>query len=488
MNNEIVSKYQPIIGLEVHAQLSTLSKAYCNDATEYGALPNTQISPVSLGHPGTLPYSNKKVIEFAVKLGLALNCTIRERNEYARKNYFYADLPKGYQITQDKTPICYNGFLMIKDAQGKEKKIRIQRIHMEEDAGKSIHDQNPDFALIDLNRAGVPLLEIVTEPDIRSSIEAYNYLTEIRKIVRYIAVCDGNMEEGSLRCDANVSVMLKGADKFGNRCEVKNMNSIRNVQRAIDFEILRQIEIIEKGEEISQDTRSFDASTGTTFLLRSKEMANDYRYFPEPDLQPVIVSDAYVNKIKETMPPLHFNLISKYTKEFGLSEYDATLLTETKESAVYFEEILKHTSNFKAAANWMMVQIKAWLNENATEIKNFPVNASLIAELINFIDSGKTSHSLAATKIFPEMVKYPGSKPIDIAEKNGWLIESNDNQLKILIEEIIKQYPDKVREYKSGKKNLLGLFMGELMRKSGGKADPKSANQLVAQTLEETQI
>jgi len=261
----VYQKYQAVIGLEVHAQLSTNSKAYCGDAVEYGALPNTQISAISLGHPGTLPKTNKKVVEFAVKLGLALNCKIRRENEYARKNYFYADLPKGYQITQDKTPICYEGYLDIKDDKGNDKRIRITRIHMEEDAGKSMHDQSPEHTFIDLNRAGVPLLEIVTEPDIRTSTEAYNYLTEIRKIVRYIEVCDGNMEEGSMRCDANVSVMLKDAKEFGNRCEVKNMNSIRNVQRAIDFEIKRQIDEIENGGYISQDTRSFDANNGTTF-------------------------------------------------------------------------------------------------------------------------------------------------------------------------------------------------------------------------------
>ena len=324
----IYDKYEAVIGLEVHAQLLTASKAYSNDSTEYGSLPNTNVSVISLGHPGTLPKSNKKVIEFAVKLGLACKCTIREVNEYARKNYFYADLPKGYQITQDKTPICTGGFITIKKTDGTEKEIAITRIHMEEDAGKSIHDQDPFDTLIDLNRAGVALLEIVSEPEMRSSDEAYAYLTEVRKLVRYLDVCDGNMEEGSLRCDANVSVRLKGDSKFGRRCEVKNMNSIRNVQRAIDFEIKRQIDEIEAGREISQDTRSFDANTGTTSLLRSKEMANDYRYFPEPDLQPVIVTQEYIDIIRKQLPPLPNELFKKYTDTLSLSEYDAGVITD----------------------------------------------------------------------------------------------------------------------------------------------------------------
>lgn len=477
-------KYQPVIGLEVHAQLSTLSKAYCGDATEYGALPNTQVSAISLGHPGTLPKTNKKVIEFAVKLGLALNCKIRRENQYARKNYFYADLPKGYQITQDKTPICYDGFLEIKDENGNPKTIRIQRIHMEEDAGKSIHDQAPDHTLIDLNRAGVPLLEIVTEPDIRSSTEAYNYLTEIRKIVRYIEVCDGNMEEGSLRCDANVSVMLKEAKEYGNRCEVKNMNSIRNVQRAIDFEIKRQIDELEDGRQISQDTRSFDAVTGTTSLLRSKEMANDYRYFPEPDLQPVMVEEDYIQSIKKNLPPLPQYLAKKYVQDLGLSEYDASVITDNKQMALYFEELLNHTKNAKAAANWLMGQIKSVLNENAIEINEFKIKAEAISNLINFIDSGKISHSIAAQQIFPEMLKNPHLSANEIAEKNGWIVDNNQDNLREMVLEVINKYPEKVIEYKAGKKGLLGLFMGEVMKLSKGKADPKLTTAILTSILE----
>jgi len=288
--SEILDKYQLVVGLEVHAQLRTESKAYSGDVNKYGSLPNSNTAPLTLGHPGTLPRLNKKQVEFAVKLGLATNCQITRVMHFARKNYFYADLPKGYQITQDKTPICEKGFIDVKDAEGNDRRIGITRIHMEEDAGKSIHDQDPFNTLVDLNRAGVPLLEIVSEPDIRTSEEAYNYLAEVRRLVRYLDICDGNMEEGSLRCDANVSVMLKGADEFGNRCEVKNMNSLRNVQRAIEYEMKRQIKLIEAGKPVEQQTRSFDAVSGTTFSLRGKEAAHDYRYFPEPDMQPVALT------------------------------------------------------------------------------------------------------------------------------------------------------------------------------------------------------
>ena len=341
----IYDKYEAVIGLEVHAQLSTKSKAYSSDSTEFGVLSNTNVSPISLGHPGTLPMSNKRVIEYAVRLGLACKSNIREVNEYARKNYFYADLPKGYQITQDKTPICNGGYITIKKDDGTEKQINITRIHMEEDAGKSIHDIDPFDTLIDLNRAGVALLEIVSEPEIKNGDEAYQYLTEVRKLVRYLDICDGNMEEGSLRCDANISVMLKGSKTFGQRNEVKNMNSIRNVQRAIEYEIKRQIDAIENGEVIQHDTRSFDAVAGTTFILRSKEMANDYRYFPEPDLQPVIVSQEYIAKVKSSLPPLPNDLYKKYLA-LGLSAYDAGVLTDSKEIALYFEEII--AQKFKA--------------------------------------------------------------------------------------------------------------------------------------------
>jgi aspartyl-tRNA(Asn)/glutamyl-tRNA(Gln) amidotransferase subunit B len=480
MNN--YDKYETVIGLEVHAQLSTKSKAYSNDSTEFGVLPNTNVSPISLGHPGTLPKTNKKVIEFAVRLGLACKCTIREFNEYARKNYFYADLPKGYQITQDKTPICTGGYITIKQADGSEKNINITRIHMEEDAGKSIHDIDPFDTLIDLNRAGVALVEIVSEPEIRSGEEAYQYLTEVRKLVRYLEICDGNMEEGSLRCDANVSVRLKGATSFGKRTEVKNMNSIRNVQRAIEFEAKRQIDAIENGEEITQDTRSFNAVTGATFILRSKEMANDYRYFPEPDLQPVVVTQEYIAKVKSTLPPLPNELYKKY-QSLGLSAYDAGVLTDSKEIALYFEGIIAKTKSVKSAANWLTVQIKSYLNDNALHISDFKISSDRIAELVDFIDSGKVSHTIAIQKIFPKMMEEAGKSPLQIAEENNWIQESDSGALTELVKQVLAKYPEKVTEYKNGKITLLGLFMGEVMKLSKGKADPKITTQLVKEML-----
>jgi len=331
--------YEVVIGLEVHAQMLTKSKAYSNDINEYGALPNTNISVISLGHPGTLPVMNKKTIEFAIKLGLACSCKIAENQYFARKNYFYPDLPKGYQITQDKTPICTGGFIEITDENNTPKKIGITRIHMEEDAGKSIHDVDVYDTLVDLNRAGVPLLEIVSEPDIRSSQEAYNYLTEVRKLLRYLDICDGNMEEGSMRCDANVSVMKKGSTEFGTKVEVKNMNSIRNVQRAIEFEVTRQIEALEKGETLYQETRAFDALKGVTISMRSKEAANDYRYFPEPDLQPLKIDVNQINAIKAEMPALPKELFDKYTKTLGLTAYDAYNLTDHKAIALFLRRI-----------------------------------------------------------------------------------------------------------------------------------------------------
>src|ERR1035437_5759722 len=478
----IYDKYETVIGLEVHAQLSTKSKAYSSDSTEFGVLPNTNVSPISLGNPGTLPETNKKVIEFAVRLGLACKCTIREFNEYARKNYFYADLPKGYQITQDKTPICTGGYITIKQDDGSEKNINITRIHMEEDAGKSIHDIDPFDTLIDLNRAGTALVEIVSEPEIRSGEEAYKYLTEVRKLVRYLEICDGNMEEGSLRCDANVSVRLKGSPAFGKRTEVKNMNSIRNVQRAIEFEAKRQVDAIENCEEISQDTRSFDAVAGTTFVLRSKEMANDYRYFPEPDLQPVVVSQEYIAKVKSTLPPLPNELYKKYLS-LGLSTYDAGVLTDNKEIALYFEDIISTTKNAKSAANWLTVQIKSYLNDNAIHISEFKITPKRIAELVDFIDSGKVSHTIAIQKIFPKMMEELERSPSKIAEENNWIQESDSGALTEFVKLAIAKYPEKVTEYKNGKVSLLGLFMGEVMKLSKGKADPKIATELVKEML-----
>ena len=478
-----MTTYEPVIGLEIHIQLLTQSKAYSSDSASYGAHPNSNISAITLGHPGTLPRVNKRSIEFAVKLGLACGCEIRRENQFARKNYFYADLPKGYQITQDKTPICTGGAIRFKLA-GNDKSINITRIHLEEDAGKSMHDQDPYDSLIDLNRAGVPLLEMVSEPEIRSSEEAGAYLTEVRKLVRYLDICDGNLEEGSMRCDANISVRPKGSTVFGTKVEVKNMNSIRNVQRAIEFEIKRQIEAIEAGEALVQETRSFDAVNGSTFSLRSKEAANDYRYFPEPDLNPVIVEMEYIEKIRAAMPELPESLFQRFTKTYGLSEYDAGILIENKLTALYYNKLCSLTTNYKAAANWMNGPVKSWLNENGLVLDEFPLQPDALAELIGIIDAGKISFSTASQRVFPILVQNPDRKALDIAQENNWIQENNADELNAWIAEAIARYPDKVQEYKSGKTGLVGLFMGEVMKLSKGKADPKIANQLVQKALE----
>ena len=478
------TKYETVIGLEIHVQLNTLSKAYCSDSTLYGSAPNTHISPISLGHPGTLPVSNSKVLESAIKLGIALNCSIRERNEYARKNYFYADLPKGYQITQDKTPICDGGYINVSDKEGNPKRIDLTRIHMEEDAGKSIHDIDPFDSLIDLNRAGVPLLEIVTEPVLRSGEEAYSFVTEIRKLVRYLDICDGNMDEGSMRCDANISVRLKGETSLRNRVEVKNMNSIRNVQKAIELETKRQIEVYENQGEVDQETRNFNAAKNETSILRSKEDAHDYRYFPEPDLSPIIVKEQYINEIKADLPSLPEELFLKYTKEFGLSEYDARNLTDTKGIALYFEAILKTTAEYKMAANLVMGPIKSFLNEKAIEIDRFELEPYRIGELIRLIKSGKISSSKANQDLFPLMLKHQELSPLQLAEKHQLIQESDTDAILDFVKQAIAKYPEKALAYKEGKKNLLGLFMGEVMKLSKGKADPKSTNKLVREELE----
>jgi aspartyl-tRNA(Asn)/glutamyl-tRNA(Gln) amidotransferase subunit B len=484
MEQTIRDKYEAVIGLEVHAQMLTHSKAYSSDINEYGAHPNTNVSVITLGHPGTLPRMNKKTIEYAIRLGLACGCDIARDQYFARKNYFYPDLPKGYQITQDKTPICTGGSIHIKTENGIEKEIHLTRIHMEEDAGKSIHDVDIYDTLVDLNRAGVPLLEIVSEPDIRTSQEAYNYLTEVRKLVRYLDICDGNMEEGSLRCDANISVRLKGVEKFGTKVEVKNMNSIRNVQRAIEFEIERQINAIENSEELTQETRSFDALKGITISMRSKEAANDYRYFPEPDLQPIVVDEPQIAAIKAEMPALPRELFLKYTKELGLSDYDAYNITDNKGIALYYENVIAHTSNYKTAANWLMGDVKSYLNEFGVEIEAFPITPSTLAKLIELIDSGKISHSAASQKLFPELVKAPESEPSMLAEKLNLIQDSSEDSILGFIQQVIELNPAEVERYRNGEKQLTGFFMGQLMKISKGKADPKAANELMRKTLE----
>ncbi len=480
----VYDKYEAVIGLEIHAQLSTKSKAYASDSAGFGDDPNTNISVITLGHPGTLPRVNEVVVNYAVKMGLATHCSIRLENEYARKNYFYADLPKGYQITQDTTPICFKGYLDVKLKDGSIKRVGITRIHMEEDAGKSIHDQDIYDSLIDLNRAGVPLIEIVSEPDIRSAEEAGAYLTEIRKLVRYLEICDGNMEEGSMRCDANISVRKKGETAFGNRCEVKNLNSIRNVQRAIEFEVKRQIDVIEAGGHIDQNTLNFDAVSGTTSVLRSKEMANDYRYFPEPDLPPVVLTNKYIDEVHLGMPALPDQLFKQFTTEYKLSEYDAQVLLEQKELALYYIEITKHNTNYKAAANWMMGAIKSYLNEQAIEITQFPLKPIQIASLIELVDTGKINNTTANQQLFPALLKDNTKSALDLATELNLIISTSNDDVIGFIHQALAMYPDKVAEYKAGKKGLVGLFMGEVMKLAKGKLDPKEANKLLMQELD----
>lgn len=484
MNKTIYDKYELVVGLEVHAQMSTQTKIFSSDSAAFGAGPNRNVNPVTLGHPGTLPRLNGKVVEYAVKLGLATNGAINKFNAFDRKNYFYADLPKGYQISQDAKPISVGGYIEVALKDGSRKKLRLHHIHMEEDAGKSMHDQDPYNSYIDLNRAGVPLLEIVSEPDMRSAEHATQYLTELRKVLRYLEICDGNMEEGSMRCDANISVRLKGAEQYGTRCEVKNMNSIRNVQRAIEYEFKRQIDVIEAGGTITQNTLNFDPVSGETSVLRTKEMANDYRYFPEPDILPVVLSDDYINSIKASLPLLPEQLIAKYTTEFGLSEYDAGVLTENKQFAQYFENIVAHTQNYKSAANWMMGAVKSYLNDQAVEITDFALQPEQIAAIINLIDEGKINNSVATQKIFPALLANPSKDVNQLAHELGVVIESNDDELIGFIDQVLSKYPDKVKEYHKGKKNLVGMFMGDVMKLTKGKIDPKSANKLVIERLE----
>lgn len=476
------SKYEVVIGLEVHAQLLTASKLFCGDSAAFGGAPNTHISPITLGHPGTLPKLNRKAVEYAIKLGLACHCEIEKENYFARKNYFYPDLPKGYQVSQHTAPICKGGYVPIQTENG-SRNIQLNRIHLEEDAGKLLHDQDSADSLVDYNRAGVPLVEIVSEPDMHTSEEAYVYLTELRRLVRYLEVCDGNMEEGSMRCDANISIRLMGEKTLGTKVEVKNMNSIRNVKRAIDNEVKRQIELVEAGGTLLQETRSFDASNGSSFSMRSKEEANDYRYFPEPDLAPFKLSDAFIDDIRATLPALPEELIRKYTQQHGLSEYDARVLCDDKATSDYFEILTGFTSQYKAAANWMLGPVKSYLNEQAISMAQFPLPPQQLARLLQIVEAGNVSFSIASSRILPEMILAPEKDPLEIATALNLLQETNTDSLVPIIDEVLAKYAGKVAEFRAGKKGLMGLFVGEVMKLSKGKADPKLTNQLLEQKL-----
>ena len=474
--------YQPVIGLEIHAQLQTNSKIFASDPVLFGQEPNTLISPISLGHPGTLPKLNKKVVEFAIKMGLAIGSKIAPQQYFDRKNYFYPDLPKGYQITQDKTPICVGGSVLVHLKEG-DKKMEFHHIHLEEDAGKSLHEGDNPFSYLDYNRAGTPLIEMVTEPTIHSSEEAFALVSEVRKLVRYLGICDGNMEEGSLRADVNVSIRPVGTTTLGTKVEIKNMNSLRNIQRAIEHEISRQIKVISEGGTLIQETRTFDAHTGTTHSMRVKETMNDYRYFPEPDLAPLEISEAWLQEIKSTMPLLPWEQEQKLIEEFGLPAYDAHFLSDTREMAIYFEEVASHSKAYKSISNWLMGPVKSHLNETNQSIADFELSPQVLAEIVELVEKGTLTHNLAAHQLFPLAIQNPAKSPAQLVEEQGWLQAQSGDELITWVQEAIAAYPDKVKEYQKGKKGLIALFIGEVMKKSKGTADPKRVNQLVSEEL-----
>lgn len=477
------NNFELVSGLEIHVQLNTNTKIFSADSASFGALPNQNISTVSLALPGALPKLNKEVIAKAIRIGLALNCTINQINHFDRKNYFYADLPKGYQITQDSQPICVNGFLDVELADGSIKKIGINRIHLEEDAGKSIHDQDDNFSLVDLNRAGVPLIEIVTEPDIRSAEEASALLTEIRKLVRHLNVSDGNMEEGSLRCDANISIREYGSTEYGTRCEVKNLNSMRNVRRAMDFEFGRQVEVISTGGKIIQSTLNFDADKGTTSPMRTKEEANDYRYFADPDLQPIIISDGWLAEIKSAMPALPNEISKQMVSEFGINKADATLFAEDIDLLAYFNRALPIVKIQKTLINWLIGPIRAVLSERGITIKAYKVKPEQLATTINLVDDKKLTQQIAIQQLLPALEENVNADVEALAQSLNLLISENGDELSGFIVEVISKYPQQVDAYKKGKKGVLGLFVGEVMKLANGKADAKKLNELIVEKL-----
>jgi aspartyl-tRNA(Asn)/glutamyl-tRNA(Gln) amidotransferase subunit B len=477
--------YEAVIGLEVHAQLLTESKAFCGCTTKFGNEPNTNVCPVCLGMPGVLPVLNKNVVEFAIRMGLATNCSIAPKSIFARKNYFYPDLPKGYQISQYEEPICTGGFVEIDLEDGSRKKIGLTRIHMEEDAGKSIHDLDND-TLVDINRCGVPLIEIVSEPDIRSAKEAYLYLHKIRQIVTYLGICDGNMEEGSLRCDANVSVRKKGEKSFGTKTEVKNMNSFRNVERAIEFEIGRQIRTLEEGGKVVQETLLWDANQNTAYPMRSKEEAHDYRYFPDPDLVPLLVDDAWKNAVRSSLPEHPTARRDRYVSQYGLPRYDADVLTSERGYADYFETSVKTINTtdddkVKSVSNWVMTEVLRVVSENKIDIREFPVTPSNLAKMIGLIDDGTISSKIAK-EVFAEMLKSD-EDPKAIVEKKGLVQLSDENAIGRIIDEVISNNAAQVEKYKAGNEKVFGFFVGEVMKATKGKANPGIVNSLLKKKL-----
>ena len=475
-------EFEAVIGLEVHAQLLTRSKIFCSCSTEFGAAPNSHVCPVCLGMPGSLPVLNKRVVEFAIKLALATNARINPVSVFARKNYFYPDLPKGYQISQYELPLAEGGHIEI-EIDGQKKKIGLVRIHMEEDAGKLIHDETRPVSYVDFNRTGVPLLEIVSEPDMRSPDEAVAYLKKLRSIVRYLEICDGNMEEGSLRCDANVSVRPKGSETFGTKVELKNMNSFKHVQKALEYEIKRQIALILDGKEVVQETRLFDVSRGVTQSMRGKEEAHDYRYFPDPDLVPVEVEDSWVEEIRKTLPELPDVKKARFIEEYQLPAYDAEIITSSRRLAEFFEACCRLFPKPKLISNWIMTEVLRELNREGKEIDETKLTPELFTELLKLLDEGVIS-STAAKKIFVEVYET-GRSPSEIVEEKGLKQESDEGALLAICQKVLEAHPKEVEKYRKGKKNVIGFFVGQVMRETRGKANPKMVNQLLTRLLEE---
>ena len=475
--------YETIVGLEVHVRLLTNSKLFSSDANSFGKEPNSHVSPITLAHPGTLPKLNRMAVVYAVRLGLACRCDIAAQSYFARKNYFYPDLPKGYQISQHSAPICNGGSLVINIA-GRQKLIRIHHIHLEEDAGKSIHDLDPNHSCLDFNRAGTPLVELVTEPDLRSGEEAHAFLVALRKLVRYLGISNGNMEEGSLRCDANISVRKKGDAQLGTRVEIKNLNSMRHVRTAVDNEALRLAMFLRDGKPVLQETRGFDARMGQSFSLREKEEAEDYRYFPDPDLPPFRLTREFIDEIRGSIPVLEQNRVERYRAELGLSEYDAAQLADDRPFSDYFEAILAEgNSDAKSAANWMLGPVRTWLNENNFDIDAFPVSPAGISRLIALVNAGQVSHSVASSKLFAALIAEPARDPEQIAREQYLLMRSDVAELESVAERVLQAFPEKVQQYRRGKKGLLAMFVGEVMKRTGGTADPGIVNRILLQKL-----
>jgi aspartyl-tRNA(Asn)/glutamyl-tRNA(Gln) amidotransferase subunit B len=475
------NKYEAVIGLEIHAQLATNSKLFCGDATRFGAAPNTHISPITMGHPGTLPKTNKKAVEYAIKMGIACESTIEQNNYFARKNYFYPDLPKGYQISQHTTPICVGGRVAIQ-LNGQTSYVQLNRIHLEEDAGKSIHDISPTDTCIDLNRAGTPLIEMVTEPCLHSAEEAFQYVTEVRKLVRWLGICDGNMEEGSLRCDANISVRLKGVTTLGTKVEVKNLNSIRNIKKAIEFEIERLIGLVESGETIIQQTRSFDANNDSTFAIRDKEDANDYRYFPDPDLAPFHITEEYIHTIKATLPALPEQLKLAWKSSLGLSDYDVDQITENKEEADFFANWIQTTTHYKAAVNWILGPIREYLHETGLTYTELHTSMTQLNDLLNLVESNQLSFANATGKVFRGIVGT-NIQALQFAQDHQLIQNNSTDTINQWVEQVLNAQPEKVAAYKKGKKGLMGVFVGEVKKISKGQADPKITTQILEKKL-----